>query len=801
MNRFLYGNDRFLALLLILFFLVADRFPPIQALEWMAYDRAMTATHRPPEARIVLITIDETSIARQGPWPWNELPFVRLLEILNQNGAKVIGFTFPLPALPPDAQPGPLSRALRANGNVVLGLPPHRDGPAHPAPRKPPPYLLEAAIPALDGGVGEKLQPMTVPDIRLPEESLGSGAARIGVALPPAAADPTMRSVPLVVQYRDIILPSLALAVVAHFQKLDKKWIRLHPDGGLDLGETELRTWKHWAMLPQFPSPADGHAEFATYPMHEILAGNIPSDRLRGRIALVGLTSPMLAPPLVTPGGRAMTPLEIQAHAVAAILNRDPIVIPSWAGTVRYLLYLVAGVLLLFALPSSQPRTLPGILGLSVLLLLPLGVILLFHFRFMTHRGFWVPMMGPAALLASGFLLLVIVKQALFHRPHRSFQHMTIAENNRMLGLAFQGQGKGAMAWEKFLLCPMDADMMHILDRLALDFERARRFAEATQVYLRMTKYDAHFPHLQERLQNAMRMADQEEETPAGILDRLPTELGPCRVTEEVASDALGALFLAHHREREEPVLLRVMPRGPSTNATEIALARLWERDLTILRGLHHRGVVAVLDASQIARLFIVAMESFSPRHAMDRYLSPDNPMPLPLLLHAMIQAALALDYVHQQGVTHGNLGPRELIFDPEGRVLKIRDFGVARFLGRHPAGSGLSPYSAPEAVNEHIDDPRSDLYALGAIFMHLLTGQPPFREDDPEELRQRILSPLSPTRADFRSDIPPELAGVLVAALRKDPEQRYQRGADMARDLLRFVKSRAAREKDQRQE
>ncbi|MBF0181021.1 MAG: CHASE2 domain-containing protein, partial [Magnetococcales bacterium] len=129
MNRFLFGNDRFLALLLILFFLVADHFPPIRALEWMAYDRAMTTIHRPPEERIALISIDETAIARLGPWPWNDLPFVRLLDILNQNGAKVIGFTFPLPTLPADAQPGPLARALRGSGNVVLGLPPHQAGP------------------------------------------------------------------------------------------------------------------------------------------------------------------------------------------------------------------------------------------------------------------------------------------------------------------------------------------------------------------------------------------------------------------------------------------------------------------------------------------------------------------------------------------------------------------------------------------------------------------------------------------------------------------------------------------------
>ncbi|MBF0182080.1 MAG: CHASE2 domain-containing protein, partial [Magnetococcales bacterium] len=678
--------------------------------------------------------------------------------------------------------------------------PPHQDGPTPPTTRKHPPYLTEAAIPTTGNAVTGEHQPMTIPALRLPDDSLGSGAARLGVTLPHSATNPMVRAVPLVVQYRDLVLPSLALTVAAQFQKLEKNWIRLHPDGGLDLGETELRAWDHWEMLPQFPSPADGQAEFAIHPMHEILAGNIPADRLRGRIALVGVTAPSLAPSLATPGGRAMTPLEIQAHAVAAILNRDPIVVPSWAGKVRLLLYLVAGILLLFALPASQPRTLPGILGVGVLLLLPLIVIVAFHFRFMSHRGFWVPMMGPAALLASGLLLLVLVKQILFHRPHRSFQHLVVAENNRMLGLAFQGQGKGAMAWEKFLLCPMDADMMHILDRLALDFEIARRFAEATQVYLRMAKFDAQYPYLDERLQNAMRMADAEDETPAGLLERLPTELGPWRVSEEAASDTLGTLYLARHRDREEPVILRVMPRAPSATETGITLARLWERDLAILRGLHHRGVVAVLDAERIARLSIVAMEPFAPRHAMDRHLAPDNPLPLPLLLHAMIQAALALDYVHQQGVTHGNLGPGELIFDPDARLLKIRDFGIARHLGRHPAGSGLSPYAAPEAVSGNIDDPRADIYALGAIFMHLLTGHPPFREDDPEELRQRILSPASPTLADFRPDLPPALATVLVTALRKDPEQRYRRGADMARDLLHFVKSRAAREKERRQ-
>ncbi len=151
-------------------------------------------------------------------------------------------------------------------------------------------------------------------------------------------------------------------------------------------------------------------------------------------------------------------------------------------------LALVAAYLIL-ALPRLNAALAAGLSAVAALALL--GA----QFVMMTQALLWVPLMGPVALLALGYLVLTS-KRYLLSEAREQQSAAESAESNRMLGLALQGQGQLDMAFDKLRRVPMSDDMMSVLNNLALDFERKRQFNKAETVYRAMAQYDEHWQDL-----------------------------------------------------------------------------------------------------------------------------------------------------------------------------------------------------------------------------------------------------------------------------------------------------------------
>jgi eukaryotic-like serine/threonine-protein kinase len=158
------------------------------------------------------------------------------------------------------------------------------------------------------------------------------------------------------------------------------------------------------------------------------------------------------------------------------------------------------------------------------------------------------------------------------------------------------------------------------------------------------------------------------------------------------------------------------------------------------------------------------------------------------------VQAAEALDYAHQCGVVHRDVKPANLLLDARGH-LWVTDFGLARFPGeggvtRSGDVLGTLRYMSPEQAQARngLVDHRSDLYALGATLYELLTLEPVFDGDDPQEIL--VQTALREPRALRHLDrtIPVELETIVLKTLEKDPARRYQTAQDLADDLRRFL-------------
>lgn len=163
------------------------------------------------------------------------------------------------------------------------------------------------------------------------------------------------------------------------------------------------------------------------------------------------------------------------------------------------------------------------------------------------------------------------------------------------------------------------------------------------------------------------------------------------------------------------------------------------------------------------------------------------------------VQAALALSYAHANGVIHRDIKPSNLLLDGQGR-LWVTDFGLARV---QDAGEltltgdvlGTLRYMSPEQLSgAKVVDERTDIYSLGLTLYEMLTGQPAFTEQLRENLIQCVLFEEPPAPRSIVADIPRDLETIVLKAIAKEREARYQSAAEFADDLQRFLESRPIR-------
>jgi hypothetical protein len=167
------------------------------------------------------------------------------------------------------------------------------------------------------------------------------------------------------------------------------------------------------------------------------------------------------------------------------------------------------------------------------------------------------------------------------------------------------------------------------------------------------------------------------------------------------------------------------------------------------------------------------------------------GPLPIPDAIAATRQVLSALRFAHRKGVVHRDIKPHNVMADADGR-LKVTDFGIARagVSQMTEAGSiiGTAQYLSPEQARGAPVDQRSDLYSMGIVLYEMLTGQVPFTGESPVEIAMKHLSDPPRPPSLLRPDIPPDLDMVVLRALAKTPEDRFQTAEEMDAELGRVA-------------
>ncbi len=255
-------------------------------------------------------------------------------------------------------------------------------------------------------------------------------------------------------------------------------------------------------------------------------------------------------------------------------------------------------------------------------------------------------------------------------------------------------------------------------------------------------------------------------------------------VERALGHGGMGAVYLARDRQLSETVALKIM-HGMAL--LDPAAEDRLRREASAARRISHPNVVKIHDVGEDQGHLFLSME-YVEGASLSEILSRHPKLPVDRVRAYVAAICEGLDAAHKQGVTHRDLKPANIIVGPDQEV-KIIDFGLARIAnleGMTATGMlmGTPEYMAPEQIKGGTVDPRTDLYALGALTYHLLTGRPPFTGETPiaVSLAQATETPVAPTQ--LRPDLDPAWDTFIAKALSKPREQRFATALEM-RDAL----------------
>jgi WD40 repeat protein len=266
-----------------------------------------------------------------------------------------------------------------------------------------------------------------------------------------------------------------------------------------------------------------------------------------------------------------------------------------------------------------------------------------------------------------------------------------------------------------------------------------------------------------------------------------------------LGAGGMGSVYKAEHRLMERLVALKVI--NPRLTADAEAVER-FRREVKAAARLTHPNIVTAYDAEQAGDTHFLVME-YVEGVSLAHWVQKEGPLPVRRACDFVRQAALGLQHAHEQGMVHRDVKPQNLMLteargSPSADVVKVLDFGLARFasenapveaLTQDNAVMGTPDYIAPEQADDPRQaDIRADVYSLGCTLYFLLTGQVPFprRTVFQKLLAHRVTSPTQVS--ELRKDVPPELVRLLERMMAKEPAQRFQTPAEVAQALAPFA-------------
>ncbi len=274
----------------------------------------------------------------------------------------------------------------------------------------------------------------------------------------------------------------------------------------------------------------------------------------------------------------------------------------------------------------------------------------------------------------------------------------------------------------------------------------------------------------------------------AGLGELAPGQLLDQRfeLTDLVARSNMASIFKARDRQTNESVAIKVPLMALES---DVAGFERFKREEEIGTQLNHPSILKVIKVETPKSRPYLVME-FLDGETLVKTLARQKPLPEPEAAKIASRICDALEYLHANGIVHRDLKPQNIMICRDGS-LRVFDFGIAgvkqarrlTFVGFSPT-MGTPDYMAPEQVKGKRGDNRTDIYSLGAMLYEMTTGATPFEGESPYVVMNARVTgdPVAPRK--LNPNLTPVMEEIILHALDRDPDHRYQRAAEMKREL-----------------
>jgi serine/threonine-protein kinase len=277
--------------------------------------------------------------------------------------------------------------------------------------------------------------------------------------------------------------------------------------------------------------------------------------------------------------------------------------------------------------------------------------------------------------------------------------------------------------------------------------------------------------------------------------DETKLELGKYEIYDVIGSGGMGVVYRARHVLLDKPVAIKVLRTrhemdGSGIGSVGVAVSGLFEARAACRA--RHPGIVDVTDCGTLSDGGTYLVMELVDAPTLDRVLQDGGALAPTRFLKLAVGIAEALGAAGNQGVVHRDLTPTN-IFICEGDRPKITDFGIARLLLDNTDSQpelgivGTPAYMSPEQARGERVDARSDIYSLGCVMYHMITGNPPFTAESIFTLLLQQVQDSPPPIVSPHGPVPEALKSIVYRAMAKRPEDRFQTAGELAAALTAF--------------
>ncbi|MCA9968726.1 MAG: serine/threonine protein kinase, partial [Anaerolineales bacterium] len=263
---------------------------------------------------------------------------------------------------------------------------------------------------------------------------------------------------------------------------------------------------------------------------------------------------------------------------------------------------------------------------------------------------------------------------------------------------------------------------------------------------------------------------------------------GKYRITERLGRGGMAEVYLANQENLDRNVAIKLMH---AFLVTEQDFLQRFKREARAMAAMNHPNIVSVYDFDVYGEnTYYLVMEYISGGTLKDRLASlaaAGERLPLPEAVRLTLQVAEALDYAHGRSMVHRDVKPANIMLNERGNAI-LTDFGIVKLVGGQSmaytatgALIGTPAYMSPEQAMGAPGDARSDIYSLGVLLYQMVTGHLPFDADTPLAIVLKHVNDPVPPPVRYNPDVPAAIQHILLKALAKSPDDRYETAGELA--------------------